>query len=308
MRAYVTAPDGPDPVELREVADPEPADGEALVAVHAVSLNRGEIRMARTAPEGRPWGWDFAGEVVRAAADGRGPGAGTPVFGLVRRGAWAERVAVPTHQLAVRPDGLSASVAATLPVAGLTAYRTLLMTGNVAGRRVVVTGAAGGVGRFAVQLAAHWGATVTAVVGRPERGAGLVDLGAAEVVVGMPDDGEFDVILESVGGSSLATALGSVTPDGVIVTFGNSSQEPTTFDVSTFYRRSCARLVAFQIFTELDRSRSAARDLATLAELAVDGHLISPIGLEVPWEGGGRAMAALMDRSVAGKAVLTLLS
>ena len=106
------------------------------------------------------------------------------MVGLVGEAGWGELVAVPTHAIAVIPDGVSDAAAAVLPIAGLTAWRALEMGGLLLGSRVLVTGAAGGVGRLAIQLA-NLAADVTAVVGRPERRTGLVQLGAADVVVGI---------------------------------------------------------------------------------------------------------------------------
>src|SRR6202012_5316404 len=87
--------------------------------------------------------------------------------------------------MAVVPENVCLQQAATLPVAGLPALRTLRHGGALVGRRVLITGAAGGVGTLAVQIAARSGAHVTAVIGRPERAAGLKELGATEVVVGI---------------------------------------------------------------------------------------------------------------------------
>src|SRR5262245_15527349 len=160
--AVVVDPDAPGRLVLRPVAEPVPDRGEAVVHVRAISLNRGEIRRASMAPAGWRPGWDLAGEVERAAADGAGPRAGARVVGLLSEGAWAERVAVPVHALAELPDKVTLAQAATFPVAGLTALYALGKSGgSLVGRRVLVTGATGGVGDFAVQLARLAGAHVT---------------------------------------------------------------------------------------------------------------------------------------------------
>ncbi|MGZ4710758.1 MAG: zinc-binding dehydrogenase [Acidimicrobiales bacterium] len=304
VRALVAAPERPGGIDLATVAAPSPTPDQALVAVSAVSLNRGEVRRLAAAPSGWRPGWDLAGTVVASAADGTGPAIGRRVVGLMREGAWAEQVAVPTRTLATIPDGLAFTAAATLPVAGLTAYRTLQQADVVEGRRVLVTGASGGVGRFAIQLASHWGAEVTAVVGRPERADGLRELGAAEVSVGMPPEGAFDIILESVGGESLARALELVAPQGIVVTYGSSSGETTTFDVTLFYPKHGARLQGFLIFSEVDRLDSAKPDLGALAVLMCDGNLDPQIDLELPWSEAATAVDELLARRVDGKAVL----
>ncbi|MDQ4131125.1 MAG: zinc-binding dehydrogenase, partial [Actinomycetota bacterium] len=218
------------------------------------------------------------------------------------------RAAVPTATLAELPEGVSFVAASTLPVAGLTALRALALGGLGLGRQVLVTGASGGVGRFAVQLAKRAGAEVTAVVGSPQRGEGLAELGASETIQDLEPEGDsFDVVLESVGGASLAAALSRVAPLGTVVSFGNSSGEAATFDPSSFYgRASGARLHAFLIFSELETGPSGARDLRTLAELVAEGSLDPQVSLEASWREPGGAIEALIDRQVAGKAVLSV--
>src|SRR5256886_17611566 len=98
-------------------------------------------------------GWDLAGELERAAADGSGPRVGARVVGLLPEGAWAERVAAPTHALAALPDKVTFAQAATLPVARLTALYALSKRGPLLGRRVLATGATGGVGAFSLRRA-----------------------------------------------------------------------------------------------------------------------------------------------------------
>src|SRR5688572_8893564 len=108
MLALCAAPKNEAKIEIREVAEPSPLANEALVAVKATSLNRGEVLRAvgKSVEDGWRPGWDVAGIVERRAADGSGPPEGTRVVGLVRGGGWAERVAVPTRQLAPIPDEL----------------------------------------------------------------------------------------------------------------------------------------------------------------------------------------------------------
>jgi NADPH:quinone reductase-like Zn-dependent oxidoreductase len=308
MKALVASPGAEGNIDLVDVDEPEPRANEVVVDVKAASINRGEVRALQGAEPGWRPGWDVAGVVARAAAEGNGPHEGTRVVGLVWAGAWSERVAVPTHMLAHMPDEVSFEAAATLAVAGLTARKAVEMC-VIDGQRVAITGAAGGVGRFAVQLAAQNGAYVTAVVGRPERGDGLAELGASEVVVGtLPAEGEeFVLVLESIGGESLAAALARVAAEGTVVSFGNSSDEPTTFDPTAFYRKPGARLYAFGIGHELERSQGATTDLGYLANLVAIGHLDVGIDRVVDWEDLAAvrtAIADLLGRNVNGKAVL----
>ena len=199
-------------LELAELTDPEPRSDHAVVSVQAISLNRGEVRRLERMAPGTISGWDLAGTVSWPATDGTGPKAGTRVVGLKDVGAWAEQVAVPTEYLAELPKGVSFEQAATLPVAGLTALRALEIGGYVVGKRVLITGASGGVGRFAIQLAKLAGAHVTAIARRSE---GLTELGADDVLPDLSASGDtFDVILDAIGGPVLGAALQRVAPRG----------------------------------------------------------------------------------------------
>jgi NADPH:quinone reductase len=158
-----------------------------------------------------------------------------------------------------------------------------------------------------VQLAHRGGAHVTAVAANAERGEGLAELGADEVIHELDPEGErFDVILESVGGASLAAALARVAPAGIVIAFGISSGEPTTFNVAGFYNRRGARLYGLRVFDELDRHHSAARDLRFLAEEVAAGRLDPQVTLTASWREAGPALEALVERRVRGKAVLTI--
>jgi NADPH2:quinone reductase len=304
MLAIVNTPNGASPVELRDVPDPRPAHNEALVEVCAFSLNRGELRSFRNNEEGWVPGQDVAGIVLRPAANGEGPPPGARVVALTDEFGWAQRVAVPAHRMALLPDAVSFAAAATLPVAGLTALRTLRLGGPLIGRSVLITGAAGGVGTLAVQLAARSGARVTAVVGAPERAPGLQDLGATHVVQGIDNaQGRFALILESAGGASLARAIQLVEAKGTVVVYGNSSGEPTTISFVDFRGAQNARLQSFFYFTSEPEERFAP-DLALLVSLIADGSLKPRIGVERSWRDIAAVAEQLRDRRIAGKAVL----
>jgi NADPH:quinone reductase len=303
MLALVNTPNGPAPVELRAVPEPLPAANEALVAIRAFALNRGELRLMQTRPEGWRPGQDVSGVVIAAAADGSGPKAGTPVVALIDGAGWAERAAAPVHRLAALAGHVDFAAAAALPIAGLTALRALRHRGSLLGKRVLVTGAAGGVGHFAVQLAAHSGARVTAVVGSAERGRNLAGLGAAAIVEGIDRaEGHFALILESVGGASLAAALRLVEPGGTIVAYGNSSGEPTSLSFRDFAEHQNARLQSLFVYTTAPEAAFAA-DLAVLAGLVADGALKPLVEHQRSWREVPEAAIALRDRRVAGKAV-----
>jgi NADPH:quinone reductase-like Zn-dependent oxidoreductase len=303
VKALLTA--GEQGLTFGDAPDPAPASNEALVALSATSLNRGEVRHLADEKPGTVLGWDVVGTVVDPAADGSGPTPGTRVVGIVDEGAWAERVAVPTHALAVIPDAVPDAAAAVLPIAGLTAWRALELGGMLLGARVLVTGASGGVGRLAVQLASLAGAEVTAVVGRPERRAGLVALGADNVVVGIDTaTGRFDLILESVGGQSMRTASELLAPEGVLVSYGRSSGEDAAIDPYWFGSHSGGRIDGLLVFTEVARGRLGTPQLERLLALLASGRLDAQVSRTGTWRDPMPLVQALLDRVVDGKAVL----
>jgi NADPH2:quinone reductase len=306
-RAVVVDLEAPGRLVIRPVADPVPDRGEAIVHVRAISLNRGEVRRSGMAAAGWRPGWDLAGEVERAAADGSGPRAGARVVGLLGEGAWAERVAVPTHALAELPAKVTFAQAATFPVAGLTAFHALAKGGLLLGRRVLVTGATGGVGDFAVQLARLAGAHVTASVRRADQAATVRQLGAHDVVVGdeISPAPKYDLVIESVGGRTLGTALCALARAGVCVTLGVSATAEVSFDARDFFVAGRTTLYGFYLFTELG-SEPATVGLRRLADLVAAGQLAPHISLERPWAEISQVAQDLIARRFPGKAVLTL--
>jgi NADPH:quinone reductase len=312
MRAVVVDPSAAGRLVIREVDYPVAAPSEALVRVKAISLNRGEIRAVFNAEAGMRPGWDLAGIVEKEAADGSGPRKGARVVGMLNPGAWAEVVAVPTTILAEIPESVSFAQAATLPVAGLTALWTLERGGLLLDRLVLITGASGGVGLFACQLARQAGARVVGVVRQPEHAAVVKEAGAHQVVASEDlsearEFGPYDLILESVGGRSLGNALSMLAQGGVCVNFGASGSAEVSFDARRFYLTGGASLYGFIIFYELTR-KAGAQDLGHLARLVADGRLRPQIDVEAPWTQIGDIVQRLQDRRITGKAVLHVSS
>lgn len=305
VRAALVDPEAPGGIRLGPVAAPRPGPGQVLVDVHHVSLNRGDLNDVRSGrvPAGAVLGSDLAGVVARSAPGGAGPAIGTRVVALTA-GAFATRVAVDVEALAVVPDGVDLAEAAALPVAGLAALQAVragMLEAPVKGARVLVTGASGGVGRFAVQLAAYAGGHVIAVTGDARHEAELADLGADEVVTDVAQlDEAVDLVLDSVGGPALVAAWERLTPGGSVQCIGWSSGEPATFPPYAMVATGRS-LSSFVITTPV------GPDLANLVRLVEQGGLRVEIGWRGPLTRVADAVQALRDRQIRGKAVLDVV-
>lgn len=310
MKGVVVDDGAPARLAVGEIEEPVGLDAEALVRVEAVSLNRGEVRRAQTDEAGHRPGWDLAGTVERAAPDGSGPAEGARVVGLMHSGAWAERAAVPTSSLAELPDAVTFTQASTLPVAGLTALYALDKARGIVGRNVLVTGASGGAGHFAIQLARRAGAHVVGLVRRAEHRELVTAAGAHEIAVSedasaASPHGPYDVVIDAVGGAVLGDALGMLAPNATCVVFGATAAMETTFDLGGFFRTGGATLYGFFLFHEV-LSEPAASGLARLARMVADGSLTPEIGVEASIDEVGKVAKGLLDRGFTGKAVLHL--
>src|SRR5262252_298327 len=302
MRALVHDPGAPHGLLLGEAPDPLPGASQALIRVAAASLNFADVAYLwdRQAPGAVP-GFDAAGVIISAAGDGSGPPAGARVVTFGWSGGWAELRAADTAELAAVPDAVHLGLAAAIPAAGVTALRALRRLGPLTGRRVLITGASGGVGRFAVQLAGRAGAHVIASVGRLERGDGLAQLGAAEVVAGLagvtqPVYGALD----QVGGRTLADVYALLEPGGCVQSVGMASLEPTSINFEQARMRGGGRIEAFVV------GPGFGPDLSFLTGLVAAGELDPQVGWRGPWEKAADAAAALLGRQVRGKAVVEM--
>ncbi|MEN2423819.1 zinc-binding dehydrogenase [Streptomyces rimosus] len=302
MRALVVDHGEAGPVRFADVDEPVPSSGEALVEVRHIGLNFGELNYVDQWPAGAVHGHDAAGVVVRAASDGSGPPEGTRVALGMSAHAWAERVAVSPASLGTVPEGVDLADAAALGIAGVTALRVLRKRSLLA-RDVLVTGASGGVGHFAVQLSAMAGARVTALVGSPDRAAGLRELGAGQVLTDLAGtECRFDLVLDTVGGPLVAQAWSLLAEGGTIHVVGYSSGQDTTFPSGALFGFGEPRTIA----TYGDMTPTSG-ELTDLLGLMAAGRLSAPVGLRGNWQDVDDAVRALFARKVHGKIVLDVV-
>lgn len=279
-----------------EAEAPRPRPDEALVAVAASTVNRGELGLIAMRAEGWAPGQDVAGTVLEAAADGSGPEAGSRVVGLAEQGAWSEQVAVRASRLAVVPQNVPLETAAALPMAGLTALRTLRLLGTITGRRVLITGASGGVGRIHLQLARLSGAEVIAVAKAKQLP------GAATIVADPADSAPVHAALESVGGRVLTGVISRLLPGSPLVLFGTSSGEPTPLTIYDFIGHENVTLHTYFSYAA-DHSKDA-EDLAVLLTLTSAGDLEPCVAERFALSKAGDAVERLRAGGTGGKIVL----
>ncbi|MFD9409733.1 zinc-binding dehydrogenase [Streptomyces sp. NPDC059989] len=308
MRALLVDRSTPTGLRLGQAPDPVPAPHQALIRVTATSLNYGEVRFGlQEAPDGAVLGWDAAGVVERPAADGSGPAAGTAVVTLGIDGAWAELRAVDTDWIGTVPPGADPGAVSTVPVAGTSALRALHRIGPILGRRILVTGATGGAGRYAVRLARLGGAHVIASTADPDRhGDSLRANGAHEVVTGPLSVKEpVDGVVDLVGGRQLVDAYGTLAQGGTLVAVGHSAHQGEDFPFGALFGdqgRHNRSIVSFF----LPACTGLAPDLTWLAHRVAAGELDPQISWRGSWDGAADAIDALLQRRLHGKAVLDI--
>jgi NADPH:quinone reductase-like Zn-dependent oxidoreductase len=291
-----------------ELATPEPRSNEALVRVSAFSLNLGEIRKAFTGAERVYPGWDLVGTVMRAADDGSGPAEGLMVVGMLNSGSWAEQVAVPTHSLAVVPERVTIAQAATLPVAGMTALHAVERASGLLGRMALVTGASGGVGLFACQLARLSGARVVGLIRQAAyqsivEAAGVEQVIVSESAAAAGSFGPYRLVVEAVGGPVLAQTLTMIAADGVCVSLAASAGAEVTLNLWSLARAGRASLYGLVIFNEFQRE-TASTSLGRLLHLVAAGQLRPHIAVEADWSKIRQIASLFWQRRIPGKVVL----
>jgi NADPH:quinone reductase-like Zn-dependent oxidoreductase len=293
---------GPEVLELREVERPAPAEGEVLVEVKAAGINPGEIAIREGLLESR-WpttfpcgeGSDFAGVVAELGEGVSAFAVGDAVLGWTEsRASHAEFVAVPVDQLTAKPDGLSWEVAGSLFVASMAAYASVHAVAPQAGEVVVVSGAAGGVGSIAVQLALRTGATVIGLASERNH-AWLRSLGAIPVLYG---EGQADRIRQAADGHV----------DAFIDTFGDGYVD-LAIELGVAAERintiiNYAAVERLGVRGEGTHSIASIELVREIAGLAAGGEIEIPIAGTFPLDEVREAYRELAKRQTHGKIVL----
>ena len=327
MKAFVLRSYGsPDVLELTDLDEPVPADDEVLVRVRATSINpydwhnmRGQPYVARLMPGGmglrgpklRILGCDMAGQIEAAGQNVTGFSPGDQVYALLPQGGFAEYVSVPQSLLAPKPKNLSYEQAAAVPMAGITALLGLRDQGRLQpGQKVLVTGASGGVGTFAVQLARALGADVTGVCSAPK--AELVrSLGAAEVIDYTAQDftrqgQRYDLLLDIAGSHRARASVRALKPNGTFVAVGGPAGRWLQPAGRVFGALALAPLVSQRmVMTGTGRSTEHQHHLATLTELIEGGKVTPVIDRSYPFADIPAAIRYQEQGHARGKVIIT---
>jgi len=318
MKAIVRTTYGPPEVlELGEIDKPVPAEDEVLVRVRATSVNPVDwhtltgtpyllrLQEGLRGPKSEQLGVDFAGTVEAVGANVTGVQPGDDVFGG-RSGAFAEYVSV-RDAVVRKPPNLSFEQAAAVPIAGLTALQGLRDKGGLqSGQKVLINGASGGVGTFAVQIAKALGADVTGVCSTSKvdlvRGLGadhVVDYTAGDV-----DGGQrYDVVLDTGGHRSLRRLRRTLTPRGTLVIVGSETDGRWLGGFDRTIRAMLLSPFVSQKLAPLASSENAA-DLIVLTGLIESGQVTPVVDRTYPLAETAAALRHMLDGRVRGKVVV----
>ncbi|MGW3540659.1 NADP-dependent oxidoreductase [Nocardia niigatensis] len=296
-------------LEIGEVPRPEPAAGEVRIAVRATSVNPIDMHLGRGAGYEQSMrlpcipGWDVAGVVDAVGYGVSRYAVGDRLFGLAwfpyPAGTYAEYMTVPAYQLVPMPDSASFAEAACLPMATLTAWQMLDAAGVRAGRHVLISGATGGVGHLAVQLAVARGATVTALA-RPDSHAILHEFGAQSCVdytdpVAVTGIGKVDAAIDLVGGDFGRSLFDRVAPGGAIAL-------ATAWSI-TGYRTVAAERGIKAVSCLVEPDPEALRAIASLVDA---GRVRVSVGAEFDLSRAADAQQWVTGRRGFGKAAITV--
>lgn len=313
-----------DVLRLRDIGQPSPGEGEVLVQVRAAGADPGVWHMMAGVPYlMRVVGFGFRrpkvpvrGLALAGVVVATGPGAvrfqpGDEVFGTCRSGSFAEYAVAKQDRLAAKPPALTFEQAAALPVSALTALQAVRNQAQVrAGQRVMITGAGGGIGTFAVQLAKARGAIVTAVCG-PAKADLVRSIGADSVLdyTRQEIDGDgnrYDVIIDLSGSRPLSVLRRALAPRGILVlTGGDRYDRPVIADMGRQTRAPFLSLITGQRLRAFIARENAA-DYEALARLAESGAVTPVIDRTYPLADAADAIRRIAAGHATGKSIITV--
>ena len=312
----------PEVLRLEQAARPAPAADEVLIRVHAASLNPLDWHYMRGAPYvvrlqsglGRPrsyrLGEDFSGTVEAVGPQVRQFRVGDEIFGTAD-GALAQYATSTEDGLALKPTGVSFAQAAAVPIAGVTALQGLRDYGHIApGQKVLINGASGGVGTFAVQIARSFGAQVTGVCST--RNVELVRaLGAQRVIDYTREDftrdgQKYDLIFDTIGNHGVLEYDRILTPGGIVVMVGSPSYEPWLGPLVGLMKAHLMSLFLHRRVVTFFADVGSTRDVDVLRDLMQAGHLVPVIDRSYPLNETAAAMRYLERGHARGKVVITV--
>jgi NADPH:quinone reductase-like Zn-dependent oxidoreductase len=324
MKAIICTKYGsPDVLQLQEVAKPAPKDDDVLIKIHAASINARDWRMLRAnpffirlkpggflQPKNKILGADVAGRVETVGSNVRQFKPGDEVFGYLPsatgRGTFAEYVCANENAIALKPANLSFEQAAAVPLAAITALQGLRNKGNIQpGQKVLINGASGGVGTFAVQIAKSFGAEVTGVCST--RNLEMVrSLGADQVIDYKKDDftcngQHYDLILAANGYHPISDYLRVLSPEGIYVVAGGSMFQ--LLQAALQGRRTSKTGSQKTVVASLVQSQ---KDLVFMKELLESGKVIPVIDGCYPLSKVAEAFWYFEKVHAKGKVVITM--
>jgi NADPH:quinone reductase len=310
--------DGPAAVEVRDVPEPVRQPDQVLIEVRAAGVNFPDVLQTKGLYQYKPdlpftLGSEVAG-VVREAPDGSPLRPGDRVAAFAGTGAFAELVAAPAENVLPLPDEVSFAAGACLPMNYLTAHFALLVRGHLrAGQKVLVHGAAGGVGTACVQLAAALGATVVAVVSTEEKAEVARSVGAHETVLAdgfrdavkeLTGGAGVDLVVDPVGGDRFTDSLRSLAPEGRLLVVGFTAGDIPTVRVNRLLLNNIDVVgVGWGAFA-LARPGYLGEQWAELEPHLRSGALDPLVSATFPLERAPEALARIDERQVTGKVVL----
>ena len=319
MKAIIYTQYGPpDVLQLKEVEKPVPKDDEVLVKIHAAAANPLDWHFMRASPfiirfisgllkpKNKILGADIAGQVEAVGTNVKQFNLGDQVYGEISRGGFAEYVCVTEDKLVLKPANLSFEQAAAVPIAGLTALQCLRNQGQIQlGQKVLINGASGGVGTFAVQIAKFFGVEVTGVCSA--RNVEMVrSIGADRVIDYTSEDftqnGQlYDLILDNVGNRSVSDIKRILAANG---TYLLNAYAPAL--MLQLMLRSGNSKTRGQTMRNTDVTQANQSDLEFLKELLEAGNVVPVIDKVYPLSDVAAAIAYLEEGHTGGKVVITL--